>query len=118
MKSNEFLLVFLKGHKTDGLQPSAATLERHLRYWHAWVIGLAVNDQLASQFRQWDTGGRVLKSDHSIMDGPFREDNELITGLITIYADDYQEAKEIALGCPLLDLGGTVEIRMEVYELT
>jgi hypothetical protein len=112
MKSNEFLLVFRRSHKTDELQPSAATLKRHLKYWHEWIIHLAVNDQLASKLRRWDTNGRVLKSDRSIIKGPFEEDAELITELITIYANDYQEAKEIALGCPILDLGGTVEIRM------
>ncbi|WPU90928.1 YciI family protein [Mucilaginibacter sabulilitoris] len=114
MKSNEFLLVFWKGHKTNELQPSAVMLKRHLKYWHEWVISLAVNDLLASQLRRWDTGGRVLKPDRSIIEGPFKENNELIAGLITIYANDYQEANEIALGCPILDLGGTVEIRMAV----
>ena len=112
MKSSEFLLVFRRDHKTDELQPSAATLKRHLKYWHDWIISLAVNDQLASQLRRWDTGGGVLKPEHGIVEGPFKEDDESVTGLITIYAYDYQEAKEIALGCPLLDIGGSVEIRM------
>ena len=34
--------------------------------------------------------------------------------LITVYAADYEEAKEIARGCPVLELGGIVEIRMAV----
>ena len=112
MKSKEFLLVLRRDRKAEESQPSAAVLKRHLKYWQEWIINLAVNDQLASQLRRWDTGGKVLKPDNSILEGPFREDQESIAGLIIIYANDYYEAKEIALGCPILDLGGTVEIRM------
>lgn len=114
MKSTEFLLVFKRDHKAAELQLTAATLQRHIRYWNEWITNLAVNDQLASQHRSWDTGGMVLKPGHNIVEGPFEEDKESITSLITIYANDYQEAKEIALGCPILDVGGTVEIRIAV----
>jgi len=113
MKSSEFLLVFRVDRRTAELQLSPATLQRHLRYWHEWITILAVNDQLASQHRRWDAG-RVLRPDHSTVEGPFREGRESITARITIYANDYQEAKEIALGCPILDIGGTVEIRIAV----
>jgi len=114
MKSNEFLLVFKISHKTDELQPSVATLKRHLGYWCEWIINLAITDKLASQYRQWDTNGRELKSDQSVIKGQFKNDDESITNQITIYANDYQEAKEIASGCPILDLGGTVEIRLVI----
>ena len=114
MKSTEFLLVFKRDHKAAELQLTAATLQRHIRYWNEWITNLAVNDQLASQHRSWDTGGRVSSLDRSMVEAPFGEDKGPITSLISIYAYDYQEAKEIARGCPILDIGGTVEIRMAV----
>ncbi len=40
------------------------------------------------------------------------EIKESIGGLVIIKANDYDEAVEIAQGCPILKLGGTVEVRM------
>ena len=37
---------------------------------------------------------------------------ELIGGISFIQAEDYDEAIEIARNCPILKLGGTVELRM------
>jgi hypothetical protein len=49
-----------------------------------------------------------------VINGPYAEVKESIGGLILIRAVDYAVAAEIAKGCPILALGGNVEIRMAV----
>ncbi|HMG07246.1 MAG TPA: YciI family protein [Mucilaginibacter sp.] len=114
MKSNQFLLVFWREYKNQKMHLSPEKLQSHLKKWQEWLTRLAVNDVLASQIKRWDTEGRVLKKGKPVILGPYAEIKEYIDSLITIHAADYQEAKEIALGCPVLELGGTVEIRMAV----
>ena len=61
--------------------------------------------------------GRVLTvRDGAVVDGPYTETKESIAGYYLIKADDYDNAVEIAKGCPALLHGSEVEIR-EVQEL-
>ena len=47
----------------------------------------------------------------SATDGPFIETKEVIAGFSVIEVADYAEAEAIAAGCPMLEGGGSVEIR-------
>lgn len=107
----EFLLVFQKDYQTD-LTPQQLQIRQ--KDWREWLFGLAINDTLASQVKHWDKKGRVLKHDRSIIVGPYTVCEKSIESMIIIYATCYEHAKEIARGCPILELGGIVEIRMAV----
>lgn len=50
-----------------------------------------------------------------VTDGPYIESKELVSGYYLIKADSLEEATELAKGCPVLRLGGTVEVR-EIME--
>lgn len=111
MPMNEFLLVFQTDYHT---QLTPEQLQKHLKNWQEWLISLAVNDMLASKLKRWDKKGKVLQHDQSVIAGPYAECKKSIDGMIVIYATCYEEAKQIAQGCPVLELGGIVEIRMAV----
>ncbi len=51
-------------------------------------------------------GGQI-----QVMDGPFAETKELLSGFMMIEADDYESAVEISKSCPQLKYGGRIEIR-------
>jgi hypothetical protein len=108
---NDFLLIFRRDFQTDEVQPSTEQLKDHLQQWQDWYGTLAAQEKLARPYQRWDTDGRVLKSNKSITNGPFAEIKETIGGLIIIKAESYDDALEIAKGSPILNLGGTVEIR-------
>lgn len=58
--------------------------------------------------------GRFMRSrdgEIQVMDGPFAETKELLSGFIMIEADDYDAAVEISRSCPQLKYGGGIEIR-------
>jgi hypothetical protein len=47
----------------------------------------------------------------AVTDGPFAEAKDVIGGYTLITANDLAQAAEIAKGCPILDVGGAVEVR-------
>ncbi|MDX1641588.1 MAG: YciI family protein [Balneolaceae bacterium] len=51
-----------------------------------------------------------------VTDGPYIESKELVSGYYLIKADSLDEATELAKGCPVLRLGGSVEVR-EIMEM-
>jgi hypothetical protein len=55
--------------------------------------------------------GKVVKANKSVTNGPYVEIKESIGGMAIIKANSYEEAAEIAQGCPILEFGGNVEIR-------
>jgi hypothetical protein len=57
-------------------------------------------------------GGRILRLEKGqVVDGPFTETKEVLTGFFFITALDLAEATEVARGCPALLHGETVELR-------
>jgi hypothetical protein len=114
IKMNEFLLIFRRDYLSKEGQPSPEQLQNSIKPWQDWLGGIAAQDKLARPLQRWDAEGRIVKQNKSITNGPYAEIKEAIGGLIIIKAADYDEAAEIAKGCPILQLGGNVEIRMAV----
>lgn len=110
---NEFLLIFRRDYTTKEVQPSPEELQQHLQQFQTWFGELAAQDKLARKLQRWDGQGTIVDS-KGITNGPYAEIKESIGGLIIIKAKDYDEAAAIAKGSPILQLGGTVEIRMAV----
>ena len=108
----EFLFLFRRDFTTREKQPTPEEFKKHLDHWHEWLGRLAEQDILARQVQRWDGEGRIVSQGKSIVNGPYAEIKESIGGMIIIKATDYEAAEEIAMGCPILELNGTVEIRM------
>ncbi|MBF4463976.1 YciI family protein [Flavobacterium sp. LC2016-12] len=111
---NEFVLIFRRDFSTKETQPSPQELQDSLKLWQDWLGGIAAQDKLAKPLQRWDGTGKIVTKNKSVINGPYVEIKESIGGLIMIKAADYGEAVAIANGCPILDLGGNVEIRMAV----
>jgi hypothetical protein len=50
----------------------------------------------------------------TVVDGPFTEGKEGIVGVFVVEARDMDEAVSIAQACPLVAIGGSVEVRKGV----
>lgn len=111
---NEFVLIFRRDFSTKETQPSPQELQDSLKLWQDWLGGIAAQDKLAKPLQRWDGEGKIVTANKSVINGPYVEIKESIGGLIMIKAADYDEAVTIANGCPILGLGGNVEIRMAV----
>ena len=63
--------------------------------------------------------GRVLKPSGDVVNGPYVEAKEMIGGFTIIQAEHYEEAVEIARGCPLEKseaISRSVSLQTTAYE--
>ena len=59
---------------------------------------------------------KTIKGEEGIVtDGTYIESKELISGFYLIRAASFDEAVELSKGCPILRLGGTLEVREVMY---
>ncbi|MEM1177780.1 MAG: YciI family protein [Acidobacteriota bacterium] len=109
--ANYMLLLRDEPSAFEGLGPE--DFQGIIARYTAWSDALAAKGQLVDGNKLVDGVGRVLRSGDGavrVIDGPFAEAKEIIGGYFTITAGSYDEAVEIARGCPHLDYG-SVEIR-------
>jgi hypothetical protein len=108
---NEFLLIFRRDYKTSSIQPSPDQLQNMMKSWQNWMGGIASQNKLVSSGNRLSNEGKVVKPGAVITNGPYVELKEAIGGYIIIRADSIEEAAEISKGCPVLTIGGNVEVR-------
>src|SRR5450631_1564902 len=107
---NEFLLIFRRDFKTAGPQASPEHLQNMMKEWQNWMGGIAAQDKLVSSGNRLADEGKVVKPGAVVTDGPYVEIKEAIGGYIMIRAKSLEEAAEISKGCPILVIGGNVEV--------
>lgn len=110
----EFLLIFRRDAVSKESQPSPQEMQAHLKQWQEWFGKLAAQDKLSRPIQRWDRDGKIVKADKHVINGPYVEIKESIGGMVFVKAANYDEAAEIAKGCPILEVGGNVEIRRAV----
>ena len=110
----EFLLVFRSEPTRPATQPSPEQIQQMMKPWQDWMGGLAAQNKLANPGNRLSSEGRVVKTDKTITNGPYVEMKEAIGGYIIIRAASLDEAAELSKGCPILQMGGNVEVRTVV----
>ncbi len=106
----DFLLVFRTDLKTIP-KASPEDMQASVQKWMNWISGIAAQSKLVDRGNRLVSTGKVLKSDGIISDGPYTEIKESILGYSLVKAESLEEATELAKGCPVLFIGGNVEIR-------
>src|ERR1700735_4081525 len=79
--------------------------------WENWMGGIAAQNKLVSPGMRLGNEGRVVKPGNVVTNGPFVEIKEMIGGLSIFRADSIEEITEMAKSCPILNVGGTAEVR-------
>ena len=86
--------------------------QQHLVKWRAWFQELGANGHLKELGHPLENGGVVVKGSQKIVtDGPFAEAKDVVGGFSIIEARDLAQAVELSKGCPILEVGGAVEVR-------
>jgi hypothetical protein len=108
----KFLYVFRGGgYATGGLSPTE--LQQHLAKWNEWSEGLRASGKLAAaQPLSHPAAGKTIRGrEKTVTDGPYAESKDLVSGIVVVEAASLEEATELARGCPILDMDGSVEVR-------
>ena len=106
----DFLLIF----KTDYSvlqQRSEAEAQATMKKWMDWLGGIAAQNKLIDRGNRLADSGRVVKPNDIVTNGPYTEIKESIGGYSLIKAENYDDAVAMAKGCPVLIMGGNVEVR-------
>ena len=105
---SDFTYLF-RGRKTSG---SPEEMQKHIEKWVAWFKELGATGRLKDPGRPLEGTGKVVSGSQKVVkDGPYAEAKDVVSGYITIEADDISQAVELSKSCPILEVGGSVEVR-------
>ncbi len=90
---------------------SPEEMQNETKRWMDWIGSIAAQNKLANRGNRLEVSGKVVKSLSLVTDGPYAETKESIGGYSIVKADTIEEACEMAKGCPVFSIGGTVEVR-------
>ena len=110
----EFLIAIHRDLTGKSPMPSPEQMKEAMKPYQDWIAGIAAADKLVAPPKRWDVDGRVITGSGMVNEGPYAEKKKSIGGLFLIKAKDYDEAVEIAKGCPIIKHGAIVEVRMAI----
>ncbi len=105
----EFMLLF-RFEPSNDYTPTAEEMAASQQSWGAFIGGIAAQERFVSTHQLGFTGKQIA-ADNSISDGISILANQTLGGNMVIIADDLDHAVELAKGCPILHMGGNVEVR-------
>ena len=86
--------------------------QRSMEAFLAWMRGLEAKGHLKDPGQPLERSGRVVRGKKKMVtDGPYAEAKELVLGFIVVEARDLAQAVDLAKGCPIVEGGGSLEIR-------
>ena len=106
----EFVLIF-RNEKMPEAQFTPEGMMVISKQWENWIGGIAAQNKLAARGNRLGTEGKTVNPNNVITNGPYAEIKEMISGYIIVKGDTIDEAVEMAKGCPILEVGGNVEVR-------
>ena len=112
--TKEFLVVIHRDLTGKRPVPTPEQMKEALQPYQEWIAGIAKQGKLVGTPQRWDIDGRVITHSGPVHHGPYAEKHNSIGGLFLIKAKDYEEAVEIAKGCPIIPFGAIVEVRMAI----
>lgn len=105
---SEFTFLFRGRDRTLSVEQR----QKHTEKWVAWFKDLADNGHLKDYGHPLEGEGKVVRGKQkAINDGPYAEAKDVVGGYSVVQACDLDAAAELAKGCPILEVGGSVEIR-------
>lgn len=91
-------------------QSTSEELAQQQQQWGTFIGNLAIAEKLIST-NQLGFSGKQLHADLSVSEGINISDKQTLGGNMIVKAHTIDEAIEMAKDCPILQMGGTVEVR-------
>jgi hypothetical protein len=108
-QKKEFMFVF-RLEPNPNFQPTEAQLAEMGQTWGAFFGGIASQGKMVSTHKL-GYEGKQIASDKTVTDGIYLFNSQTISGNLIVNADTMDEATQMALECPILQMGGTIEVR-------
>lgn len=104
-----FMMIF-RFEPTNEYQPTEKELESQHQQWGAFIGNLAITEKLVGT-NQLGFTGKQINADLSVTEGIHIAAGKTLGGNMIVRANSIDEAIEMAKDCPILSIGGTVEVR-------
>ena len=86
--------------------------QQAMQRWMTWLKDLTDKGHVTDPGHPLERSGKLVKGRHrTVTDGPFAEAKDVVGGYSVIEARDLDHAAQIASGCPIIETGGSVEVR-------
>jgi hypothetical protein len=105
----EFMLLF-RYEPNNEYQPTEAEMNQMHQSWGSFIGNIAVQEKLVSTHQLGFEGTQIF-ADKSLKEGIYLSDNQMVGGNMILKANSIEEAVEMAKKCPILEMGGSVEVR-------
>jgi len=110
MSQFAFLFRASAAEMSEAMGPERA--QQSLQAMMTWFKDLEQKGHLKNPGLPLEPTGHVVRGKGGVItDGPYAEAKDMVLGFIVIEARDMALAIELALGCPMVTGGATVEIR-------
>jgi hypothetical protein len=106
----EFALIF-RNEAANEEKLTSTDIAALTEAWGNWMGGIASAGKLAPAGCRLGFEGLVVKPGNVVDGGLYAEIKEVARGIQIIQTDSIEDATEIAKGCPILNIGGNVEVR-------
>ena len=104
----EFMLLFR--YEPSNEEPSQEQLQEMHKHWGEFIGGIAMQGKLVST-HQLGFEGKKIFANQNTEDGFYIAEGKTIGGNMVLKAESIESVTEIAKKCPILFMGGTVEVR-------
>lgn len=107
--------VFLYRSTTEAHHEAMGSPEKaqqSMTKWRAWFKEMTDKGHLKNLGQPLERVGKVVGGKKkTVTDGPYTETKDVIGGYSIVEARDLEQAAQLATGCPILENGGSVEVR-------
>jgi hypothetical protein len=107
---SKFLFIYRGGSDSTG-EMTPEEMQQHMQKWETWIREAMQKGWMLDPGDALTPEGRVVKA-KVVTDGPFVESKEIVGGFSIVQADSLDAAAKLAKGCPGLEVGGAVEVRV------
>jgi hypothetical protein len=105
---SEFTFLFRGSDRSRSPEQMQKTMQK----WVAWFKELGEKGHIKYPGHPLEDAGKVVKGKQkTVHDGPYAEAKDIVNGYTLIEAEDLSHAVELSKGCPILEVGGSVEVR-------
>ena len=91
-------------------RPTAEELAKMQEQWGAFIGGIALKEKLISTYRLGFEGAQI-SPEKTVSEGIVIQESQTVSGNMVVRANSLKEATEMAKDCPIILMGGTVEVR-------
>jgi hypothetical protein len=108
-QKKEFMFVF-RFEPNFAAQPTEVELTEMHQHWGAFIGNITIQEKLVST-HQLSFEGKLIAADLSVAEGIHIAEKQTLGGNMIVTAHSFDEAVEMAKKCPILTMGGSVEVR-------